>query len=91
MSTSKAMSEATNRTQDEWKFHTPVARLYRLLGVENGVRTPDGIGTLVKAHSYPNGCQVVLMRETQRIGTSRRNPTGYQIMQAYDHQEVEKS
>ena len=44
----------------EQKFGHRVARLYPLLNAENGVRTPEGIGTLMTAFS--TGCQVLLMK-----------------------------
>ncbi len=46
--------------ESEERFGQRVARLYPLLGVENGVRTPQGIGTLLQAFS--TGCQVLLMK-----------------------------
>ena len=78
-------------TPDEWKFPTPVARLYRYVHREenpkwNAVRTPKGIGTLMKAHSYPGGCQVQLMRERQTVKGGGKNSQA--IMRAFDHHEV---
>lgn len=74
---------------DTWKFHAPAARLYHLVHRDdapkwNAVRTPDGIGTLMKAHSYPKGCQVVLAREKER---TKQKPHD-QVMREYDAQEI---
>ncbi len=71
---------------DAWKFPGPVARLYHLIGVENAVRTPRGIGTLKNAHSYPGGCQVVLLHEKERVKNSKK---GERVMRCFDHEEVE--
>ncbi len=71
---------------DAWKFRSPAARLYHLIGVENAVRTPRGIGTLKKAHSYPGGCQVVLLHEKERVKNSKK---GDRVMQCFEYEEVE--
>ena len=82
-------------TLNEWKFESPAARLYHLIHHKespkwNKVRTPKGIGTLMKAHSYPGGCQVVLMREKTRINKSKEHPDGVQIMRQFNHSEIEE-
>ncbi len=72
---------------DAWKFPSPAARLYHLIGVENAVRTPRGIGTLKKAHSYPGGCQVVLLHEKERVKNSNAK-RGERVMRCFNHEEV---
>jgi hypothetical protein len=80
-----------SRIPNAWKFPGEAARLYHLIDRENAVKTPRGIGTLKKAHDYPGGCQVVLMREKTRINKSRKNPEGVQIMRGFNAQEVEEA
>ncbi|MDP9440297.1 MAG: hypothetical protein M3P49_16425 [Actinomycetota bacterium] len=56
----------------ERKAGAYVARLYRFLRVEGGVKTPKGQGTLHSAHS--SGCQVLLTRQkaTGELGGGKR-------------------
>jgi hypothetical protein len=73
--------------RDEWKFHTPVARLYRLIGKENAVRTPKGLGTLLIAHDYPGGCHVQLMNERETVkGYGKKKAP--RRMRQFNHEEV---
>ena len=73
-------------TPDEWKFPTPVARLYKLIDKHGAVRTPQGIGTLMMAHSYPKGCMVSLAAEKKT--NSYQSGSGWKIVRYYDHEEV---
>ena len=77
-----------NRTPDEWKFPTPVARLYRLVGREGAVRTPDGIGTLLAARSHELGCMVSLAAE--RKTNEYKGGAPFKICRYYDHTEVKE-
>ena len=46
--------------ESERRFGHRTDRLYPLIGVHNGVRTPEGIGTLFQAFS--SGCLVLLLK-----------------------------
>jgi hypothetical protein len=72
--------------KDEWKFPTPVARLYRFVGKDGAVRTPDGIGTLLAARSHKKGCMVTLQaeREVNRYKAGAH----WKIARYYDANEV---
>jgi hypothetical protein len=77
---------------DQWKFETPVARLYKYVSTKEtpkrgAVKTPHGQGTLLMAHSYPKGCMVELTaeRRTAKDGTRVYMPCRY-----YDHTEIQE-
>lgn len=69
----------------EERFGRRVARLYPLLGVENGVRTPQGIGTLLQVFS--TGCQVLLMKT--RATAKDLNGKPYRPTTEFEVEEIE--
>jgi hypothetical protein len=79
---------------DEWKFVTPVARLYKFVDQDGAVRTPpsvstpDGNGKLRMAHSYPKGCMVELERERQT--NHYQSGKDWTVCRYYDHTEIQE-
>jgi hypothetical protein len=76
------------RVPDEWKFSTPVSRLYRYIDKEGAIRTPDGLGKLLMAHSYPKGCCVELTAERT---VARYKATTWRICRYYDYDQVREA
>ncbi len=73
--------------ESEERFGQRVARLYPLLGVENGVRTPEGIGTLLQAFSSEAGCRVLLMKT--RATAKDLNGKAYRPTTEFEVEEIE--
>lgn len=72
--------------ESERKFGHRAARLYPLIGVHNGVRTPEGIGTLLQAMS---GTAMVLLLKTKPV-LMYRNPDRHgRPMTAFPIEEIE--
>lgn len=70
--------------ESERRFVQRVARLYPLIGAENGVRVPEGIGTLLTAFS--DGCQVLLMKT--RATATDLSGKSYRPMTVFDPEDV---
>ena len=70
----------------ERKFGHRAARLYPLIGVHNGVRTPRGIGTLWQAFS--SRCLVLLLK-TREVEVGGKKKHRYRPMTAFGVEEIE--
>ena len=81
MSVHRLHSEAT----PSQKFSSPAAHLYEYINVQNGVRTPDGLGTLRQA--FTSVCLVEPSRGplTGSYGNSKQT---YRPMKEYQPREV---
>jgi hypothetical protein len=70
----------------ERKFGQRIARLYPLLGVENGVRTPEGIGTLLQA--IGREARVLLMRTKPSEASRDLDGKPYRPMTSFPVEDV---
>lgn len=74
----------TNRTGTPREKFGAVGRLYSHIGVENGVVTDDGPGTLMQA--FDDTCLVLLMRQKATGRTASGTP--YRPMKQYPTDKV---
>lgn len=72
--------------ESERRFGHRAARLYPLIGVHNGVRTPRGIGTLVQAFS--GRCLVLLLKTREATLETTRKKHVFRPMTAFAVEEI---
>ena len=72
--------------ESERRFGHRTARLYPLIGVHNGVRTPKGIGTLVQAFS--SRCLVLLLKTREITVETAKKKHVFRPMTAFAVEDI---